>query len=281
MKILIIPLSVDGYLKNSASERFRCDWLLPYLEADKYDGSQNLNNYEVIIYQKAYTSPWVRQLAAERKGKCLQIWDVTDPEWVYRAKLAKEMIDSIDVITVSTTALKRSIKKVTNKPVYIIPHRHELSFYKEKKVHRNILKPALVWFGYACNFARVIPLLPYINSKHYNLTAICEQPVHWKTYRPDFIPWGLHTVNKDIIRGDIVLNPLDDEGYVSNNKSVFSWLLGMPVAETIEDIERFKDYNERVKESEKRMKEARKKYDIRHSAKELESIIRKGTQSLS
>ena len=34
---------------NSASERFRCTWLAPYLNADIYDRTQDLDDYDVIM----------------------------------------------------------------------------------------------------------------------------------------------------------------------------------------------------------------------------------------
>lgn len=274
MKILIVPTSVDGYLKNSASERFRCDWLLPYLEGGvKYGGADRhlvtAGYYDVIIFQKAYLQDWVQKMATEAKG--LKIFDITDPEWLFRPEMLKMMLKKMDVIIASTEALAHDLRNIVDKPVYVIPDRHELSFYKRHKVHEEAEKPTLIWFGYAANFNRLSHLILYIINKEYRLINICDKPVPFG----EFVEWSLESVNDNILRGDIVLNPPDLYGYKSNNKTVSSWLLGMPVAETVEDIERFCDYDERVKESQERLKEAQENYNISLSANQLIEIINK------
>jgi hypothetical protein len=108
MKILIIPVSRDDYLQNSASERFRCNWLLPYLKADKSTGNENSSKYDVIIYQKAYLSKNIINTAKKNQKK-IQIFDVTDPEWLFRPEKFKNMISLVDAVVASTPALVNEI----------------------------------------------------------------------------------------------------------------------------------------------------------------------------
>jgi len=266
MKIIIIPVSYCFYFfKNSASERFRCDWLLPYLPADKYDGTQNLDNYDVIIYQKAHSSEMLK-LAKKYQGKKIQIYDNTDPDFLFND--LKEFAGCMNFITVSTQAVANGFKHYGT-PVYVIPDRHELSYYNEKKIHRQVTNPLFVWFGYADNFARIEPLLPILKEHKFELKVICEQPVG----HGNFIFWDKDAVNKEIIEGDIVLNLPDNYGYKSDNKTVTAWLLGMPVVEKVTQIFEFLEYEDRMKESEKRLKQAQEEYNIKRSAEEMLNLI--------
>lgn len=263
---------MDIQVNDSASERFRCDWLLPYLKADKYTGIQRYhvgNTYDAVIFQKAYRQDWIQRLADDTKG--VKIFDITDPEHLFRPEPLKKMLSKMDVIVTSTETLATDMRNISDKPVYVIPDRHELGFYTVKKKHQKVDKPVLVWFGYADNYHRIYHLLPHIQQKGYELITICEREIP----NTKFIKWGLDTVNEDIIKGDIVLNPPDLYYYKSNNKTISSWLLGMPVAETVEDIERLCAYEERIKESEKRHKEAIENYNISKSADEYIEIIKK------
>lgn len=274
MRILFVPASVDGYSENAASIRFRCDWLLPYIkQSKKYSGADRYlvgsGYYDAVIFQKAYIQPWVQKIAEETRG--LKIFDITDPEWLFRPEMFKNMLSKMDVVTASTESLARDIRNIIDKPVYVIPDRHELSFYKRQKAHESVEKPTLIWFGYADNFERIRHLLPYIVSEKYRLITICEKPVPVG----EFVKWKMSSVNDNIIQGDIVLNPPDLYGYKSNNKTIASWLLGMPVASTVEDIKYFCEYIYREEEAHDKLKEAREKYNISLSANELIEIINK------
>jgi len=269
MKIIIIPVSYCfTWFKDSASERFRCNWLLPYLPADKYDGTQNLENYDVIIYQKANCEKMV-ELSRRYKHK-IQIFDITDPDWLFEeGKFIKEIISNVNLVTASTYNLVKELKKF-GKPTYKILDGHELSFYKEKKIH-NDKKPILVWFGYADNFHRIESLIPIIQDKKLELITICEKPV---IDFARFVKWKLETVNREIIKGDIVLNLPDIHGFKSDNKTVTGWLLGMPVVERINDLFRFMNYDERVRESEQSYQYAIDNYNVKRSSQELIKIIK-------
>ena len=63
MKIIFVPIGLSGYLKNSASERFRCTWLAPHLNAEIYNRSQNLDEYDIIYYNKGFYLDEFRALA--------------------------------------------------------------------------------------------------------------------------------------------------------------------------------------------------------------------------
>ena len=257
-KILIVPFSYDGYLFNSGSERLRCTWLAPYLKADIYDGSQEIDNYDTLIFQKCFMKG--REIARNFKG--FKIFDVCDPDWLFRPQEFKEMMDLCDVITASSEELAKELN------AYYIPDRLELEYFEPKKLEDR--KPWFVWFGYSGNFQHVRHLI----SEYDPTLIISDQPVGIGR----FIKWGEETWLNDIKKGDIVLSP--KVKYKSDNKTITAWALGLPVAKNEEDIKRFRDYKERIKESEKNLK-AIEQFNIKYSAEQFYEIIkdknRKGT----
>jgi hypothetical protein len=63
--------------------------------------------------------------------------------------------------------------------------------------------------------------------------------------------------------------------YKSNNKTIHSWALGLPVVKTAEDMERFMNGNERQKEADLRYKEVKENYSTEKSANQLYEVIKK------
>ena len=84
-------------------------------------------------------------------------------------------------------------------------------------------------------------------------------------------------VHKDIVNHDIVIlpEPEDERGkYKSDNKTLQSWALGIPVAKTPEDLDKFEDPAERNKEIAIRGEEIRKKHDVKYSVEEYRKLIK-------
>ena len=267
MKILIIPVSYCyNNFQSSASERFRCNWLLPYLEdADKYDGSQNPENYDAIVYQKAHSDRMV-EFTKKYKHK-IQVFDTTDPEWMFKEDAnIREMSKNISFMTASTADVADGLRENYGLPVHVILDGHESTYYERVKVHED-KKPVLVWFGYSANFHRILPLIPIIEKYKLELVTICEAPVQYGK----FVKWDLETVNDEILECDIVLNL--PGYYKSNNKSTTAWFLGMPVVEKSSDLFRFMDYKTRIKESNYRHKFVTENYDVAESAVQLTNLI--------
>lgn len=277
MKTIIIPVSYGSTFKNSASERIRCDWLLPYLPSDKYNESQKLDDYDVIIYQKGYRPG----LAQHYNGKKIQILDMTDPIWyACPVKRLNAMYDYIDIFIFPTPELCENFKiffpDKANRAFTVID-RLELSCFPKQKVHVD-RKPIFVWFGYADNFLRVSPLLPYI--KDYELIVICERSIGIGRW----IKWEEATVNDSIMEGDIVLNPLCYNCLkTSRNKTITAWALGMPVVQnkSIDDAlldiglyaKLHNNLFNRRQEAQIRLNQVGEYYDIKQSAQEIRDII--------
>jgi len=236
MKILIVPVSWNSTFKDSASERFRCDWLLPHLPADKYDGSQEPNDYDVIIYQKGFRP----DMLEERHG-LLTVFDSTDPFWlVSNQDELKFLYEHVDLITVPTPGLAGSCEKTCPLPVYVVPDGHDLKYYEVTKIHKK-RRPVFVWFGYSLNWDQSTDLIDAISD--YKLITISDSPVGWR--KDQWIKWDINTVNENIVKGDIVLCPRDPNGFKSDNKKITSWALGMPIVEVPEDIPKFLEWEAR------------------------------------
>ena len=61
--------------------------------------------------------------------------------------------------------------------------------------------------------------------------------------------------------------------FKSNNKTLQCWALGMPVAKTADDLDRFVDPAERNKEAKVRLKEIKERWDVKISVDEMKALI--------
>lgn len=258
-------------INSVGSSRIRARWLLNYWpEAEEWTMGRK---YDVVIFQKAY----FKKLAEEFKG--IKIFDICDPDWL-DPRPVFEMISYCDAVTVPTQPLADFLKKMTKKPVYIIPDRVNLDEIKYVKFeHKGKAKNA-VWFGYSSNLKYITRTFDFLHGKGLSLTLISDEQLdHLETplqYR--FIKYRYETINEEVIKADFVLMPdtADPDGrlkYKSNNKIIQSWAWGMPVAKTPDEINRFMDGEERQKESEARLKEVAEKYDVRLSVEEYRKVI--------
>ena len=267
-KIIFIPLSIDGYIENSGSERIRCKWIAHYLNADIYDGSQDLDLYNVLIYQKTFLSDFIKEISSKYQGKKLQIFDVCDPLWLSRPEEFSLMAKKCDFVTTSTEDLAQSLRGM-GYTAHAIVDRIEPSYFNIKKEHVD-KSVWLCWFGYSDRFGEMNNLIPFIDKLQLPLLVIADKPVGYGR----FIKWEEQTWIQNIIRGDIVINPRREfKTNIYTNKSLTAWALGMPVAENEGDIKRFLNIEERIKESQKRLEEVKRDWNISKSAKKLLEVI--------
>ena len=252
-------------LNSAGSSRIRARWLLKYWpEASEFVQGEN---YDVIIYQKSY---WCEHAKA---FKGFKIFDLCDPDFLNWGYRTREMIEEVDVVTTSTEALADSVRKFSgDKPVIWVPDRLDLEEHKDKKVHFGDAK-SVVWFGYSTGFPLLNSAIIAMNNLGLELIVISNAgfklPAHYEN-RIELInyPWTLETVNKDIIKGDILLNPKSDKNkwkYKSNNKTITAWALGVPVAHNIDELKKLINEEDRIEESKKRFIEVKEKYDIKLS----------------
>lgn len=258
--------------KGTGSTKIRGQWLIKYWEeAEEF---KNGGKYDVIIYQKAYWPEHAKLFQG------IKILDICDPDWFHWAYRFIEMVQEVDVITTSTESLAIAIRQFTDKKVICIPDRIDLEEFSQKRVHHGRAETA-IWFGYSHNFDAIKPVVQFLKKYDLGLTVISNglfnvPSVYRDAIRLRNLPWNDITVNGDIISGDIVINPKGKNGkwnFKSNNKTLISWALGMPVAHTVEDLVSFLDEKKRIEESKKRIEEIKEKWDIRLSVQEYKELI--------
>ncbi len=262
--------------KNIGSSRIRVKWPLKFWDdAEEYLMSED---YNIIIYQKAY---WLEHM---KQFKGIKILDMCDPDFLHWGYRVKECIDNCDAVTTSTIELAKYISKLTDKPVWCIPDRLFLpEFEGLKKDHTGRGKAKVaVWYGYSENFPMVddvidslikcgIEELIVIASGAYRLPAGLAGKIKISN-----LPWSPENYNRDILKGDLVINPTSKKGrfkYKSNNKTINAWAMGMPVASTLEELMVFMDEDARIAEGERRYNQVREEYDVEKTVGEYRELI--------
>jgi hypothetical protein len=236
----------------------------PFVVGEKYDA---------VVYQKVY---WVDHAKAYKGFKIL---DMCDPDFLHWGYPIQEMIQNVDVITVSSPALEEKLKGITDKPVYLVNDGIMICPDDPIKLHKGKAKK-VVWYGYAENFPLLDACMPALNKLDLELIVISSKPYVLTGAYPVKItnyPWSINW-KKDIVRGDIVLNPTLKTGkwkYKSNNKTTQAWALGMPVASSEEELTAFVDETNRQKEAEKRLTEVFSEWTTERSVEKLKEIISK------
>jgi len=266
-------LTFEKYLgrKNLGSSKIRGQWLINHWdEAEIFEQGKN---YDVVIYQKAYFVDHAKIF------KGIKILDICDPDflsWRYRTV---EMIQEVDAITTSTEALAEAIRNFTDKPVLCVPDRIDLDTIEKTKYHKGEAK-TVGWYGYSTGFEMLKPVLYFLKKLRLNLTVISDGgfslPAGYESMQLINLPHNWETVYDDLLDVDIIVNPQTKSGrykYKSNNKTILAWALGLPVANDIDELKKFKSEEERRKEQILRLKEVKEKWDIQLSVKEYKEFI--------
>lgn len=265
--------------KNSiGSSRIRCSWLLPYwAEAEEFRIGQP---YDVVIYQKAYF------LEHMRIFKGIKILDLCDPDWM-EGKPVVEAAGLCDAVTVSSVGLREYLEKILDVPVIHVDDRVDLAQHTQRKVHEG-RAAAAVWFGYHQNHSVLDGVLPTLKRLGLDLTVISDLPYYpksaiagldaeWVNAHVKNVKFDPETINEEIVMGgEFVLNNRPDGGkftFKSENKTVISWALGMPVAKDAEDVERYMEPEARAAEAEARLKQVAEKWDSKISVLEYQGVI--------
>lgn len=262
------------------SSIIRGEWL-----ANHWDDAELWTNgmySDVMIYQKAYYQYHMKDFPG------IKILDICDPDWMKGdmkcgEKLTgiKEMEKYIDAVTCATDELTDTIKNFVDMPVITIPDRLDLNqFPKEVKKHEGEAK-TVCWFGYMHNAEAVLNgVLPSLGERKMSLVIVSNKDyLPFSNYGVDItnIKYDINTAYDMIKDCDIVLNPrllLANFKYKSNNKTLISWALGLPVAATLDELDTFMSAESRNKEVEKRHEEIKKDWDIKLSVEQYKQLIK-------
>ena len=254
MKIIFIPFYAQcPQHRYAASARFRAEWPAKYLNADILDEKaiySDLYNYELVIFQKTYNLKFL-ELAKRLREKGIKTgFDLCDAEWIGHEIEIKAMIETVDFITASTPAIMAWVlSEFPKKQCYVIPDGHDLKYYNSALPVKQMAGPLnYVWYGNSgtiLSLKAIIGIIEANSGPKDTLTIIADERARNAILSDKigvkFVPWQLETVNDEIRRCNLVLNPrLDNESYrvKSNNKTAMAYILGLPCIDKIANDER-------------------------------------------
>lgn len=261
------------------STKIRANWLIENWQsygkdvgtAERFKIGQK---YDVVVFQKAYYIDYAKSFRG------IKILDVCDPDFLNWSYPVMEMVGLVDAVTCSTLELAKLFAQVTDKPVAVIPDRVDPKFVKRiKEKHEGEGKYA-VWFGYSDNHPVLDDIIPVLHKAGFSLIVVSNRPYvsHSKFQGFEIInyPWTDATAYQDICRGDVVVNPKRLHGkwlYKSDNKTIISYQLGMPVAHTKEELIALKSADLRNKVIEEAQELLKTEHHISRSVIELKDLI--------
>lgn len=280
MEIAILTMEKnDSRQKNSVgSSRIRGSWLLNHWkEAEEYKIGKK---YDAIIFQKAYNIEFLKVYEG------IKIFDFCDPDWLEKRPV-KEVIELCDAFTTSTPALAEFLSQMTDKPVVCVPDRVDLTQFLQQKNHEGTAK-TVGWYGYDTNQRTIdqclialknlgLQLRVYSNAPYYPQTSIQGIDGDWIARNISNIKYDYETINDELLTSvDIIINPRLETGrfkYKSNNKTLTAWALGLPVAETSDELAIMMDADARKAEADKRTEELKENWDVRQSVEQMKNLI--------
>ncbi len=268
---------------TTGSTRIRCTWPLRYWpEAEEFKIGVK---YDAVIFQKAYFTDYLKVYDG------IKILDLCDPDWM-EGKPVVECAAMCDAVTVSSKGLYDYLSDILTVPVYLVPDTVDLAEHYQKKTHEGRARK-VVWFGYHHNQQVIDQTLPALKRLGLGITVISDLPYYpyaaiegvdkkWIDANIKNVLFDPDTINDELVAGgDFVLNNRPEVGkfvYKSDNKTLIAWALGMPVAKTVEDCERFMDEDERRKEAAFAAEEI-KSWASERTVREYKDVIERAVAS--
>jgi len=230
--------------------------------------------YDNLIFQKVFWKEMMKQFDGPK------ILDLCDPDWILGDGNIVEIASLADAITCSSVSLTNLLRNYFPEKIVVhIPDRLNFKLFPEPRKTSSEIATKTVWFGFINNaYETLPPLFDILRKHHLSLTIIANseyvhpvEGVHTK-----FIKYSADTAFEFIKNADILLNPKSKRAYYkykSNNKTVIGWKLGLPVAETAEDLERLLLPAERIKEMTGKQEIVESQYRVEQSATQYREII--------
>jgi len=256
------------------SSQIRARWLVEkWDEAKLWSVGQH---FDALILQKVY---W-EQMINDFKGA--KILDLCDPDWLSGDVPIVDIAHKVDHITTSTQGLADYLKQMTDTPITVVPDRLNMDYFTEQREHTERARN-VVWFGYYHNAKQVLnaPLLQSLKVRGLGLTVVSNGeylPSNDMGVEITNINWTPENAYMDIKSGDFAINPPSmNRGFrfKSNNKTLISWALGLPVANTADDMDKYMEAKERTKAVEETMIEIKKEWIVEKSIRQYQDIINK------
>lgn len=237
---------------------------------------------DVMVFQKVYgTFDYKLPLTIPVP----KILDICDPDFKDTPDIfLVETMNAMDAVVVPTEEFRKFLQQMTKTPVRVIKDRFDLEELPPVKRHKGRAK-TIVWFGYSHNAETLKFVVPSLEKRGLKLLVVADHdPVlyKWATnpveYEKNymFIKYAHPDAYKDIQLGDIAvlmdgMRPMDK--FKSENKTVISKLLGVPVAKDADDLDRLMDADARNKAIADEYESLKKNYDCKKSVNEYKELI--------
>lgn len=261
--------------KGVGSTRLRVHNLIKYWpEADLYKYGENP---DVLVFQKVYCAA---DYKFPKNFPNIKILDICDPDWLDMQGV-KETVDAVDGVTCPTEALAEFLRQLTDKPIKVIPDRHEIPNIKSRRIHTGKVRKA-VWFGYKQNAELLQWAVPSLEKRGVHLTVISNDDPQAQRWGQDyeklytFKKYSQDTILHDLAINDVCILPQGNrpqDRFKSNNKTTLAWLSGTPVVTTAEELDALMDSSNRNMEAEARQEQARDEYNVQLSVKDMKEFI--------
>ncbi len=267
MKIAMLTMEKHGNrrLNSVGSSRIRGRWMMKYFP--QIEEFRNGFTYDAVIYQKAY---W-REHMKDFKG--VKIFDLCDPDWL-EGRPVTEIAEYVDAFTVTTQKMKEYLEQLVDIPVVIIPDRIDPEEMFPTKEHHIGRARSVVWFGYSNNQVVLDQCTIFLQNQLLQLVVISDRAYAGANVN---VNYDYNTINEEIIKHDIVLLPTIENNirhsFKSNNKTLCSWALKMPVATSPEEVEKLMSEEARKAEAEEKYKYVMENCHVRQSGPEYAKLI--------
>jgi hypothetical protein len=271
----IIPFTLFGALNKAAGSTFlRAEQLAA--NSPRFEIWKHGRNYDSLIFQKAY---WTEMMEIFEGPKIL---DLCDTDWSNGSFDIMTTGNLVDAITCSSPELTNLLQSYfPSKLVEHVPDRIDLKQLPSPRPHHTGKAQHALWFGFIPNAYETLgQLAGTLRSCGLSLTILADQPYQMNDeiaeLRPRFIKYDMQTAYRQIQEADVVLNPRSEKGnfrYKSNNKTIISLALGVPVAHTSGDVERLMDEFNRNNDVTKHAQIIRQEYGIERSVHQYLRIL--------
>lgn len=271
---------------RSASYRYRAFLPCKYLKQQGWNceifNYKNLDNYKIVVFQKLYDDENIQLAQVLKKRGVKTVFDMCDNHFYYeldnpsalkkRTKRLQNMLDCVDIISVSTPALKQIISSKTTTDIIVIDDAINIpqinflgrGYLKLKKSLRKISNNSLnlVWYGNAgtenppcgmIDLARILPILEKLHQEiPLKLTIISNSKSIFNKYFSSanfpikYHKWKLFSFPYIFGDNDICLLPVNINPFTqgkTNNRLILSLLLDVAViADKLPSYEEFEEF---------------------------------------
>lgn len=175
MKVRFFTFEQYHGKKNIGSTRIRVHNLIKHWdEAELYKYGENP---DVMVFQKVYMQP---DYHFPKHFEGIKILDICDPDWLSEQQNVVETINAVDGVTCPTETLKEFLEQLSDKPVRVIPDRHEFDTLPDLRSHSGKIRKA-VWFGFKQNAELLQFAIPTLERRGIHLTVISnDDPACWR-----------------------------------------------------------------------------------------------------